>query len=283
MERDDAALDKLRALIEPQTLRRTKQDVAKDLPAKIEDQACRSLPMHVLQRDLYLSEISKYNQQKKMQEQLEQRESGMLGLLHKLKLVCAHPFSVRPDPRLKEQSPKLNWLMTQLDAIKQAGRGDKVILFTELRDIQRELQHAIEGRFGFKPIIINGDTSTSSKSAQSRQRLIDRFQEEQGFSIIILSTVAVGFGVNVQAANHVIHFTRCWNPAKEDQATDRAYRIGQEKDVYVYYPTIRDASMPTFESTLDDLLDKRRALARDMLHGASDIKAAEFGEVLGAS
>ncbi|WP_417546659.1 type I Zorya anti-phage system protein ZorD [Marinobacter sp.] len=283
LERDDAALDKLRALIEPQTLRRTKQDVAKDLPAKIEDQACRSLPMHVLQRDLYLSEISKYNQQKKMQEQLEQRESGMLGLLHKLKLVCAHPFSVRPDPRLKEQSPKLNWLMTQLDAIKQAGRGDKVILFTELRDIQRELQHAIEGRFGFKPIIINGDTSTSSKSAQSRQRLIDRFQEEQGFSIIILSTVAVGFGVNVQAANHVIHFTRCWNPAKEDQATDRAYRIGQEKDVYVYYPTIRDASMPTFESTLDDLLDKRRALARDMLHGASDIRAAEFGEVLGAS
>ncbi|MBN0002449.1 hypothetical protein JTL74_34955, partial [Pseudomonas aeruginosa] len=67
-----------------------------------------------------------------------------------------------------------------------------------------------------------------------------------------------------------------------DQATDRAYRIGQEKDVYVYYQTIRDPSMPTFEATLDELLQKRRALARDMLHGASEIKAAEFGEVLRA-
>ena len=100
--------------------------------------------------------------------------------------------------------------------------------------------------------------------------------------MIILSTVAVGFGVNVQAANHVIHFTRCWNPAKEDQATDRAYRIGQEKDVYVYYPTVLDNSMQTFEATLDQLLEKRRALAQDMLHGASDIQVAEFGELLRA-
>ncbi|MFC4861232.1 type I Zorya anti-phage system protein ZorD [Pseudomonas sp. MAHUQ-62] len=281
-ERDTAALERLRALIEPQTLRRTKQDVAKDLPAKIEDQTSRSLQMHTLQRNLYLSEVAQYSQKQQLQEQLDQRESGMLGLLHRLKLVCAHPFSVQPDPRLREHSPKLQWLLAQLERIRHSGSGDKVILFTELRDIQRELQHAIQERFGFKPTVINGDTSTSSQSAQSRQRLIDRFQEEPGFSVIILSTVAVGFGVNVQAANHVIHFTRCWNPAKEDQATDRAYRIGQEKDVYVYYPTIRDPSMPTFEATLDELLRKRRALARDMLHGASDISAAEFGEVLRA-
>ena len=145
------------------------------------------------------------------------------------------------------------------------------------------MQHAIEMAFGFKPTIINGDTSTSSQSAMSRQRLIDRFQQEDGFSVIILSTVAVGFGVNVQAANHVIHFTRCWNPAKEDQATDRAYRIGQEKDVYVYYPTLRDPLMPTFESTLDELLSKRRALARDMLHASNDVRLADFQSVLKVS
>nr|WP_262924500.1 MULTISPECIES: DEAD/DEAH box helicase [Pseudomonas] len=282
MERDTAALERLRGLIEPQTLRRTKQDVAKDLPAKIEDQGCRKLLMHTLQRNLYLSEVAQYTQKQQMQEQLEQRESGMLGLLHRLKLVCAHPFSVQPDPRLREHSPKLQWLLSTLDNIARSGSGDKVILFTELRDIQRELQHAIQERFGFKPTVINGDTSTSSQSAQSRQRLIDRFQEQPGFSVIILSTVAVGFGVNVQAANHVIHFTRCWNPAKEDQATDRAYRIGQEKDVYVYYPTVRDAGMPTFEATLDELLQKRRALARDMLHGASELQVSEFGELLRA-
>ncbi|MNR36708.1 hypothetical protein D3C85_1546650 [compost metagenome] len=82
----------------------------------------------------------------------------------------------------------------------------------------------------------------------------------------------------MQVANHVIHFTRCWNPAKEDQATDRAYRIGQEKDVYVYYPTVRDTAIPTFEATLD----KRRALAQDMLSGASEIQASDFEELLGA-
>lgn len=196
--------------------------------------------------------------------------------------MCAHPFSVQPDPRLREHSPKLQWLLRTLEGIKAAGKGDKVIIFTELRDIQRELQHSIEQQFGIRPIVINGDTSTSSQSAQSRQRLIDRFQESPGFGVIILSTVAVGFGVNVQAANHVIHFTRCWNPAKEDQATDRAYRIGQEKDVFVYYPTVRDPSIPTFEATLDELLAKRRSLARDMLHGSAEIQVSEFGELLRA-
>jgi len=281
-ERDSGALERLRSLIEPQTLRRTKQDVAKDLPAKRVDKACRVLSMHTLQRSLYLSEVASYSQKQQMQELLEQKESGMLGLLHRLKLVCAHPYSVQPDQRLRDHSPKLQWLLQTLEGIKRAGNGDKVIVFSELRDIQRELQHAIHERFGFKPTVINGDTSTRSQSAQSRQKLIDQFQQQTGFSVIILSTVAVGFGVNVQAANHVIHFTRCWNPAKEDQATDRAYRIGQEKDVYVYYPTVLDQSMQTFEATLDQLLEKRRALAQDMLHGASEIQVAEFGELLRA-
>lgn len=281
LERDNVALERLRALIDPQTLRRTKQDIAKDLPAKVEDMGCRSLSMHALQRSLYLSEIAAYSQKQQIEEQLDQKTSGMLGLLHKLKLICAHPYSVQPDKRLRDHSPKLQWLMQTLESIKKAGNGDKVIVFTELRDIQRELQHSIQEHFGFRATVINGDTSTSSQSANSRQRLIDQFQELPGFAVIILSTIAVGFGVNVQAANHVIHFTRCWNPAKEDQATDRAYRIGQEKDVYVYYPTVRDAAMPTFEATLDELLSKRRSLARDMLSGASEIQASDFEELLG--
>lgn len=282
LERDNIALERLRALIDPQTLRRTKQDVAKDLPAKIEDKGCRNLSMHRLQRDLYMSEISKYSQKQKLEEHLDQRTAGMLGLLHKLKLICAHPYSIQPDPRLRDHSPKLKWLVQTLKGIEAAGNGDKVILFTELRDIQRELQHIVQEQFGFRATVINGDTSTSSESANSRQHLIDQFQDQPGFNVIILSTIAVGFGVNVQAANHVIHFTRCWNPAKEDQATDRAYRIGQEKDVYVYYPTVRDAEMPTFEATLDELLGKRRALARDMLTGAADLKVSDFGGVLEA-
>nr|WP_257224214.1 C-terminal helicase domain-containing protein [Acinetobacter sp. YH12144] len=86
--------------------------------------------------------------------------------------------------------------------------------------------------------------------------------------------IAVGFGVNIQAANHVIHYTRSWNPAKEDQATDRAYRIGQQKEVYVYYPTISAPDweeLETFEVKLDRLLGSKRVLATDMLQPKTDV------------
>ena len=278
-QRDNSALELLRQLIEAQTLRRTKEEVAKDLPKKLEDSSCKQLTMLPLQRDLYISSIASYQNKQKLQDELEQAGMGMLGLLHRLKLICAHPYSVKPDSRFRENSPKMAWMMKKLTDIQAAG-DDKVIIFTELRDIQRELQYAVSQRFGFKPYVINGDTSTKSSSAYRRQKLIDNFQEQPGFGVIILSTVAVGFGVNVQKANHVIHFTRCWNPAKEDQATDRAYRIGQTKDVYVYYPTVRDAAMPTFEETLDELLQKRRALARDMLCAKGDLNTDDFNQIL---
>ncbi|MCI4218440.1 DEAD/DEAH box helicase [Dickeya dianthicola] len=277
-ERNNLVLESLWRIIEVQTLRRTKKDIA-NLPEKIEDTSCKQLAMAPLQRDLYISSIASYQNRQKMQDELEQPGMGMLGLLHRLKLICAHPYSVKPDSRLREHSPKLEWMMRKLEDIASKG-DDKVIIFTELRDIQRELQYAIHQRFGFKPYVINGDTSTRSESANSRQKLIDIFQQQPGFGIIILSTVAVGFGINVQKANHVIHFTRCWNPAKEDQATDRAYRIGQTKDVYVYYPTITDANMPTFEETLDTLLQKRRSLARDMLSVQGDLASEDFNRLL---
>lgn len=276
---DEVALEKLRKLIEPQTLRRIKEDVARDLPAKIEDQICKKLSMLPLQRDLYTHSIAKWRSQQEMSEGLEQRGAGMLGLLHRLKLICALPYSVSADLRMRDNAPKVKWMLETLRGIQRSS-DDKVIIFTELRDIQRELQQMVLQHFGFKPFIINGDTSTKSGSSQNRQNLIDQFQDAEGFNVIILSTVAVGFGVNVQKANHVIHFTRCWNPAKEDQATDRAYRIGQTKDVYVYYPTVRDSELMTFEETLDELLNRRRALARDMLKGASELTISDFESIL---
>jgi hypothetical protein len=97
--------------------------------------------------------------------------------------------------------------------------------------------------------------------------------------VIVLSPLAVGFGVNIQGANHVVHFTRTWNPAKEDQATDRAYRIGQQRDVYVYYPVVVAHDFVTFDSKLDQLLQWKRTLSTDMLNGAADINAADFGDL----
>ena len=97
--------------------------------------------------------------------------------------------------------------------------------------------------------------------------------------MIILSPVAIGFGVNIQAANHVIHFTRTWNPAKEDQATDRAYRIGQTRDVHVHYPIVTGTGFRTFDEVLDELLEKKRELAKDMLNGAGDVLPGEFAGI----
>ena len=110
----------------------------------------------------------------------------------------------------------------------------------------------------------------------SRQKLIDRFQRMPGFNAIVLSPLAVGFGVNIQAANHVVHFTRTWNPAKEDQATDRAYRIGQERDVTVYYPSVVGQGFDSFDTVLHKLLSWKRGLAEDMLNASGDLSASDF-------
>lgn len=107
------------------------------------------------------------------------------------------------------------------------------------KDIPRLVQAYIREQFGFSPQIINGETPTGAASPDSRQKRIDRFQSTEGLSVLILSPVAAGIGLNIQKANHVIHYMRHWNPAKEDQATDRAYRIGQDRDVHVYTPVVR--------------------------------------------
>ena len=127
------------------------------------------------------------------------------------------------------------------------------------------LQRICHERYGIITKIINGDTPTASStranSKQSRQSAIDDFQSENGFNVIIMSPVAAGMGLNVTAANHVIHFSRHWNPAKENQATDRAYRIGQTKDVYVYYPMAVSPNFKAFDETLDELLNRKNTLA----------------------
>jgi SNF2 family DNA or RNA helicase len=128
------------------------------------------------------------------------------------------------------------------------------------------------------PSIVNGDTSADPRSIGNRQALIDAFQDKPGFNAIILSPLAVGFGVNIQAANHVVHFTRTWNPAKEDQATARAHRIGQIRAVTVYYPGVVSERFPSFDLRLDALLSSKRSLAGDILNGCSDLKASDFAD-----
>ena len=108
--------------------------------------------------------------------------------------------------------------------------------------------------------IINGEVA-----GPRRQDVVKRFNAALGFGVMILSPEAAGVGLNITGANHVIHYTRLWNPAKEDQATDRVYRIGQEKPVTVYYPIVVAAEGPTVEEHLDDLLREKQVLARDVV------------------
>lgn len=272
----------LRALIEPQKLRRTKAEVAKDLPEKHEVPDCRSLTLSDAQRAHYADAIAAFRMRGK-----SGNPSGLqtpLGLLQYLRRLCSDPRPpghVSSDSEsladIERRSPKMAWLMAQLREIE--ARNEKAIVFCEFRDLQRTLQRCIGERFGLLPDIINGDTSADSANANNRQRRIKKFQDKSGFGVIILSPLAVGFGVNIQAANHVIHFTRTWNPAKEDQATDRAYRIGQTKDVYVYYPVIVAPDFVTFDDKLDKLLDWKRGLSTDMLNGSGDVSPADFGDL----
>lgn len=267
------AIDSLRALTAPQILRRMKCEVA-SLPAKIEDDACRNLLMSAEQVALYKSLAARARAVAELSGQ--GRGAAILSVLHRLRMACAHPESLmREDGRkrsLSEQvrlSPKLAWLLQTLEAIRKAD--EKVIIFTEFREMQRLIQQALLECFDIRASVVNGGTNVRSGGGDTRQQIIDRFQQKPGFNAIILSTTAVGFGVNIQAANHVIHFTRPWNPAKEDQATDRAYRIGQVRDVRVYYPTVTSPHFETFEARLDALLADKRKLAGDMLNGSEDV------------
>jgi SNF2 family DNA or RNA helicase len=280
------ALRRLQSLIRPQTLRRTKKDIAADLPNKFfavsgHDLNDRILRPELKDKDLLRVEITDHQRVlykgglKRLQEARQEKDGKRRGrlsfeALHFMKAVCAEPycmpgkkFVLDPagiDVHLRN-SPKLSWMLSELEDIKV--KGEKAIVFTEIRQVQTALQYFLHERFKLKPFIVNGDS-------ENRQSYIDKFSAKDGFDVIILSPLAAGAGLNVVAANHVFHFTRAWNPAKEAQATDRAYRIGQEKDVIVYCPTIVDTAdslYSTFEQRLDQLLKEKAALASTTIDG----------------
>ncbi len=304
-EEQKIALLQLQDAIAPQTLRRTKLDIADELkkkyfahrPAKADsiefkqslgpDERLEVL-MSAHQNLLYLGGLKKLQDASKESDG-RKRARLSFGALHLMKAVCAEPYCLPgmkflPDKAGHEthlqNSPKLAWLIEHLRTVKDAG--EKVIVFTELREVQAALYYFMREIFSLKPQIINGDS-------QNRQASIERFSNASGFNVIILSTLAAGAGLNVTAANHVFHFTRAWNPSKENQATDRAYRIGQEKDVYVYCPVIVAEGFVTFDVRLDELLRRKAGLAdatiggsamESMLNGSG--RDVSFTELVGA-
>lgn len=283
-EGHEVLVERLREAIDPWILRRMKVDVTQ-LPPKIDeshpeaDRTGSALLMSALQRNLYSQAVVMF---KEARADADNRGgAAALMVLHRLRMICANPLSVSdedsellPVTEHLRHSPKLQWLLEQLERIRV--RDEKAIVFTEFREIQRLLKRAIAGRFGISVSVVNGSTAVNPANELSRQRIIDEFQAKPGFGVIVLSTTAVGFGVNIQAANHVIHYTRPWNPAKEDQATDRAYRIGQSKPVWVHCPTMAGDGFESFEQRIAIRLASKRALSQDMLAPQQQLGLEDF-------
>jgi len=192
-----------------------------------------------------------------------------LAAIQKLIRISAHPLALetkfnRLVNRPEIRCPKLEETVNVLKRIKE--KSEKAIIFTDFKALQRILQNKIRNEFGIWPDIINGEIT------KNRQQIIDIFSEKDGFNVIILGHQVAGVGLNITEANHVIHYTRPWNPAKENQATDRVHRIGQSKKVSVYYPIVRDDRFVTVEQRLDELIKSKESLARDVLRPTSELK-----------
>lgn len=247
-------------------LRRLKSDVAKELPQKIIQSKENKMPAEQQQR---------YKMSVEMGIGFEPGDA--LHRIQELRRISDHPYLAEKcwteftNDQLINASAKLQVTISILDDIK--NRNEKVIVFTERRDMQKMMQRIFLDRYDLTVSVINGETRTTSKGNNlSRQKTIDHFQEKPGFNIIIMSQLAAGIGLNVTAANHVIHYSRHWNPAKENQATDRVYRIGQTKDVYIYYPMAVLDEFDSFDKVLDNLLRRKMDLANASLYPTDQIE-----------
>ena len=268
-------------------LRRRKADVLKDLPDKVDFK--KEISMTPEQEEAYIREIVAF-------QKYDEDGAFMLELLHRLRRISDSSLlienkinmEVLPVEALIESSGKVKATLNILDEIRR--REEKVIIFCIYKESQRLLQRVVQEKYGITPKIINGDTKVlttarSSNGNYSRQQAIDSFEATKGFNVIIMSPIAAGMGLNVTAANNVIHFARHWNPAKESQATDRAYRIGQEKDVNVYYPIAclsNKYGFASFEQTLDTLLSRKTNLADATLFPSeqAEVKLSDFQDFI---
>ena len=252
-------------------LRRTKQGVlSQRLPSK-----------HIHYEDVSMTPV-----QRRLYDDVRHwyatTSASMLPAIHTMLAVCAHPYcgservllGLNHPSRLDEimcsrqslieSSGKFEWLASKLADIKTLD--EKVILFSSVRRVQSMLRELVRMEFDMTPAVINGDVS-----GERRQGIIDHFNQAKGFRVIILSAKAAGVGVNVTGANHVIHMTREWNPAKENQATDRAYRIGQTRAVHVYVPVTRAPDFDTIDARLDTLLESKQRLATHVIRPSAEI------------
>jgi SNF2 family DNA or RNA helicase len=242
--------ERLRRITRPYILRRLKTDPAiiDDLPDKIEvRQDCR---LTTEQASLYRAVVDDMMERIEDSEGIERR-GNVLAAMTKLKQVCNHPAQVLHDhSAVARRSGKVIRLEEILEEI--LAEGDKVLCFTQFTEFAELLLPHLSARFGHEVLYLHGGTRRSR-----RDEMVQRFQTAPGPAVFLLSLKAGGTGLNLTAANHVVHLDRWWNPAVENQATDRAFRIGQKRNVQVH----KFVCVGTLEERIDQMIGEKKALA----------------------
>jgi non-specific serine/threonine protein kinase len=255
----------LRRLLQPYILRRMKTDraVAPDLPGKTE------LTVHCglgkLQVALYEEAVRDLADAIGDRKGIARRGIVLAALL-RLKQICNHPSQWTGDDQYDPgESGKFARLAELCETI--VARQEKLLVFTQFRELTRPLADYLAGLFGRPGLVLHGGTPV-----KRRARIVREFQSDDGPPFFVLSLKAGGTGLNLTAANHVIHFDRWWNPAVEDQATDRAFRIGQRRNVLVHAFSCRG----TIEDKIDAMLESKRQLAQELLSGGPEKALTEL-------
>ena len=255
----------LRELVRPYILRRMKTDksIISDLPDKTEIKALCGLSRR--QTALYGQAVE--DLAKSLEESAGiQRKGIVLAMLMRLKQVCNHPSQWLNDNVWTEKDSG-KWARLREIAEVVAERQEKMLVFTQFRGITGPLATFLGQIFGRTGMVLHGETAV-----KNRKNLVQLFQEDEAIPFFVLSLKAGGTGLTLTAASHVVHFDRWWNPAVENQATDRAYRIGQKKNVLVHKFICRG----TVEEKIDALIDSKQGLSDELLTGGDEINLTEM-------
>jgi SNF2 family DNA or RNA helicase len=269
---DAEATRRLKALVGPLILRRVKTDptVIDDLPAKNEMKVF--CPLTREQATLYQAVVRDALQQIEAAEGV-QRRGLVLGMMLRLKQVCNHPAQFLGDgSALADRSGKLNRLAEMLEEVRAVK--ERALIFTQFAEMGALLQARLQAA-GDEVLFLHGGTP-----AKARTAMVERFQNDpRGPGLFILSIKAGGTGLNLTRANHVFHFDRWWNPAVENQATDRAFRIGQTRNVQVY----KFICAGTMEERVDEMIERKSALASSIVGSSeawiTELSTAELRDV----
>jgi non-specific serine/threonine protein kinase len=257
----------LRRLVAPSILRRMKTDpnVVPDLPEKTEMQAFCSLS----KKQAALYERSVLELRKILDSVTGIKRRGLvLAFLLRFKQICNHPSQWLGDqPYDPKESGKFDRLREICEPI--VGRQEKALIFTQFREMTEPLSEFLSNSFGRPALVLHGGTPVGA-----RRKLVERFQSDDDQSFFVLSIKAGGTGLNLTAASHVVHFDRWWNPAVEDQATDRAFRIGQRRNVLVHKFVCRG----TIEEKIDQLIHDKRALSTEVLAEGTQASITELSD-----